>query len=145
MKIIALVQARIGSTRLPGKVLKKIVNRPVIDLLLTRLSESKKIDQIVVATSKNTKDDTLKDVVESLGYDCFRGSEDDVLDRYYQAAKEAEADSVVRITGDCPLIDPAIVDEVIDRYRKNGVDYASNFTPPTFPDGLDTEVFTLPL
>ena len=116
MKIIALVQARIGSTRLPGKVLKKIVNRPVIDLLLTRLSESKKIDQIVVATSKNTKDDTLKDVVESLGYDCFRGSEDDVLKRFYDAAKKYNADIVVRITGDCPLVDANLVDTCITNF-----------------------------
>jgi glutamate-1-semialdehyde 2,1-aminomutase len=142
MKIIALVQARIGSTRLPGKVLKKIVNRPVIDLLLTRLSESKKIDQIVVTTSKNTKDDELKDVVESLGYDCFRGNEDDVLKRFYDAAKKYNADIVVRITGDCPLVDANLVDTCITNFLFSKVDYYSNTLPVSYPDGLDIEVMS---
>ncbi|MEE2693502.1 MAG: aminotransferase class III-fold pyridoxal phosphate-dependent enzyme [Pseudomonadota bacterium] len=142
MKIIALVQARVGSTRLPGKVLKTVAGRHLIDLLLTRLSGSKKIDQIVVATSQNTQDDELKDVVESLGYECFRGSEDDVLKRFYDAAKKYNADIIVRITGDCPLVDANLVDICINNFLSLQVDYYSNTLPTSFPDGLDIEVMS---
>ena len=142
MKIIALVQARVGSTRLPGKVLKKIAKRSIIDLLLTRLSISKKIDQIIVVTSKNIKDTILKDEVESVGFECFRGSEDDVLQRYYDAAKKYRADIIVRITGDCPLIDASLVDSCIENFLSSRVDYYSNTLPVSYPDGLDVEVMS---
>ena len=139
---LALVQARMGSKRLPGKVLKRIDGKPLIEILLQRLSRAKNIDKILVTTGLRMENDSLVDCVEKLGYEVFRGSEDDVLDRYYQAAKLYRPEVVVRITGDCPLIDPNIVDDVIELYKKGKADYASNIDPPTYPDGLDTEVFS---
>jgi glutamate-1-semialdehyde 2,1-aminomutase len=142
MRIIAIIQARMGSTRLPGKVLKPIVGKYAIELLLARLSKSKELDEIIVATSKLSKDDKLQNLVNSLGFDCTRGSEEDVLNRYYQSAKTNNADIIVRITGDCPLIDANLVDEAIQEYIKANVDYLSNNDPATFPDGLDIEVMS---
>jgi len=131
-----------GSTRFPNKVMRPICGVPMIGLLLARLSAASRVDQIVLATSASVANDVLDAYVTSLGYSVYRGSEDDVLDRYYHVAREAKADAVVRITGDCPLIDPVLVDTVIDKFVETGVDYASNISPPTFPDGVDTEVFT---
>jgi glutamate-1-semialdehyde 2,1-aminomutase len=139
---LAIVQARMGSIRFPGKVLKKINNKSLIEILLSRLSKSKNIDKIILATSIASVNDKLSQEVKALGYDVFRGSENNVLDRYYLAAKQYSPSTIVRITGDCPLIDPVLVDQVIDRYIKNDVDYVSNNHPPTYPDGLDTEVFS---
>ena len=142
MKVVALVQARTGSVRLPQKVLKPILNKPMIELLLSRLSRSTELDEIVVATSKEKRDDKLESTVESLGFKCTRGSEKDVLDRFYKSAKFFEADVIVRITGDCPLVDSYLVDECIREYKKQEVDYFSNIDPVTFPDGLDIEVMS---
>ncbi len=142
MKVIALVQARMGSTRLPNKVMKTIGGIPMIELLLTRLARAKEIDQIIVATSVNESNLPLATHVRKLGYSCEQGSENDVLDRYVKAAKKYQADVVVRITGDCPLVDPDLVDEVIRRFKEAGVDYFSNTNPPSYPDGLDIEVCT---
>jgi glutamate-1-semialdehyde 2,1-aminomutase len=141
MKVVAIVQARMGSTRLPNKVMKMIVGRPMIELLLRRLKKSKEVDQIVLATSVDKKNDPLVAHVESLNVHCYRGSEQDVLSRYYLAAKELSADVVVRITGDCPFVDAAIVDKMIQQFKASGADYCSNTSPPTFPNGLDVEVF----
>lgn len=143
MRTVAIVQARTGSTRFPNKVMSLVTGVPLIELLLWRLSHAKSLTQIVVATSLDPHNDELVRHVERLGYQVFRGSEDDVLDRYYQAATTFAADVIVRITGDCPLIDPTIVDEVVGLFAESGVDYAGNTSPPTFPDGLDTEVFTM--
>ncbi len=140
--ILAIVQARMSSTRLPGKVLKMVNGKPLMEILLHRLSQSKKIDKIILATSEKPENDLLVEIVEKLGFEVFRGSEYDVLDRYYHSAKPLEPSTVVRITGDCPIIDPKLVDEVIGMYQDNNVDYASNTGPPTYPDGLDTEVFS---
>ena len=125
MKIVAIVQARMGSSRLPGKVLKTIVNKPMIELLLTRLSQSRELDEIVVATSEHPQNDELQSIVEFLGYRCTRGSEKNVLNRFYEAAKTTNADIVVRITGDCPLVDPSLVDRCIQCYKDLKVDYFS--------------------
>lgn len=143
MKTVAIVQARMGSTRLPNKVMSLIVGKPLIELLLARLSNARSIDEIVVATSLDTRDDVMAKHVENIGYKVFRGSENDVLDRYFRAAVAVSADVIVRITGDCPLIDPAIVDSTVSLRIQSGADYASNSAPPSFPDGLDTEVFTM--
>ena len=113
MKIVAIVQARMGSSRLPGKVLKLINGIPVIELLLLRLSKSKLIDQIVLATSNTDTDIPLADHVRKLKFSCSQGSENDVLERFYDAAREHNADVVVRITGDCPFVDADLVDQVI--------------------------------
>ena len=143
MKTVAIVQARMGSTRLPDKVMKPVVGVPMIELLLARLARSEEIDQIVVATSVDPRNLPLAEHVRSLGFVCEQGSEQDVLQRYLQAARANAADVVVRITGDCPLVDPGLVDEMIRGFRAAGVDYFSNVQPPTYPDGLDVEVFTL--
>lgn len=143
MKVVAIVQARMGSTRLPNKVMKPIVGVPMIELLLARLSRCEKIDQIVLATSTDDRNTPLVKHVQKLGYTCTRGSESDVLERYLLAARLAQADVIVRITGDCPLIDPDLVDNAIDQFMATGVDYLSNAVPATYPDGLDTEVFSL--
>ena len=131
-----------GSTRLPGKVLKSIVDKPMIELLLARLSQSSELDEIVVAASEETQNDELQSVVESLGYRCTRGSEKNVLNRFYESAKATGAGVIVRITGDCPLVDSRLVDECIQGYLKSEVDYFSNVDPATYPDGLDIEVMS---
>lgn len=143
MKIVALVQARMGSTRLPNKVMKPIGGIPMIELLLSRLSRAQEIDQIIVATSVDERNLPLVKHVQKLGYACEQGSENDVLDRYVQAAKKHQADVVLRITGDCPLVDSELVDEAVRAFKAAGVDYFSNVVPPTYPDGLDIEVFTI--
>ena len=143
MKVVAIVQARIGSTRLPNKVIKLMVGVPMIELLLRRLSKSNQIGQIVLATSTYPTNTPLVDLVERLGYTCIRGSETDVLARYLVAARQAKADVVVRITGDCPLIDAALVDQAIERFKTTKVDYLSNTIPATYPDGLDIEIFSI--
>jgi len=142
VKVVALVQARMGSTRLPGKVLRAIVGKPMIELLLARLSQSSELDEIVVAASEEVKNDKLQSVVESLNYKCTRGSEKNVLNRFYESAKSVGADVIVRITGDCPLVDPTLVDECIRSYKDSDVDYFSNIDPATYPDGLDIEVMS---
>lgn len=131
-----------GSTRLPNKVMRLVDDVPMIELLLARLSQAKEIDQIVVATSLDSSNRPLIEQVVRLGYSCEQGSESDVLGRYLMAASKHKADVVVRITGDCPMVDPALVDECIRRFRAADVDYFSNVAPPSYPDGLDTEVFT---
>ncbi|WP_346351156.1 aminotransferase class III-fold pyridoxal phosphate-dependent enzyme [Oceanimonas sp. AH20CE76] len=142
MKTVAIVQARMGSTRLPGKVMKPVAGLPMIEILLKRLSRAKSLDQIMIATSDDIRNNTLVEHVRSLGYDCIQGSEDDVLGRFLQAAEFSEADIIVRITGDCPLVDPALVDKAVNEFKIAGVDYYTNCDPVTYPDGLDIEVFT---
>jgi glutamate-1-semialdehyde 2,1-aminomutase len=142
VKTLAVVQARMGSTRLPNKVMKRAQGATLIELLMLRLSKAIRVDQIVLATSDDPRNEPLAEHVRALGFDVFRGSEQDVLDRYYQAARKHAPDTVVRITGDCPLVDAALVDEMIGLYESANVDYACNTEPPTYPDGLDTEVFS---
>lgn len=142
MSTVALLQARMGSTRLPNKVMLPIGGVPTIELLLRRLARAESIDRIVLATSDDPRNVPLIEHVRTLGYTAFAGSENDVLDRFYQAARANGATTVVRITGDCPLVDPALVDEIIAGHRAAGVDYTSNTIAPTYPDGLDVEVFS---
>lgn len=142
MKTVAIVQARMGSTRFPNKVMQPILGVPMIELLLGRLAKAQQIDQIVLATTEDPRNLPLVEHVRKLGYPVYRGSENDVLDRYYQAALLHKAEVIVRITGDCPLIDPEVVDDVIIAFQRAAADYACNTLPPTFPDGLDTAVFT---
>ena len=142
MKVVAIVQARMGSTRLPNKVMKPVCGVPMIELLLSRLSASREIEQIVVATSTDERNKPLVEHIRHLGYFCEQGSENDVLERYVEAATAHHADVIVRITGDCPLVDPELVDECIRGFKEAGVDYYSNTNPPTYPDGLDIEVFS---
>ena len=143
IKTLAIVQARMGSSRFPGKVLKPLPGgHSLIGFLLARLVKSTAIDKIVVATTDREIDAPFADHVKKLGYEVFRGSENDVLDRYYHAALPHSPEQVVRITGDCPLIDPELVTQVIELLASQTADYASNVSPPSFPDGLDIEAFT---
>ncbi len=145
IEYLALVQARTQSTRMPNKVLENIKNESLINVLFQRLNKSKKINKIVLATTENKSDDKLVKEIENIGFDIYRGSERDVLNRYYNAAKKYNAKSIIRITGDCPLVDISIVDKIIKVYEKNKLDYCSNVIPPTYPDGLDAEVFSFDL
>jgi len=141
--IVAVVQARMGSTRLPNKVLLPLGKKTIIEQVVDRSMSTKTIDKVVVATTTQEKDDKLAELCKKKGYIYYRGSVNDVLDRYYQAAKKAGAKHVVRITGDCPLVDPEIIDYVIGQYLKKKVDYVSNSRPSTtYPDGLNVEVFS---
>ncbi|MCP4370275.1 MAG: spore coat protein [Deltaproteobacteria bacterium] len=138
---LAIIQARVSSTRLPGKVLKLILEKPMLSLQLERIRNSRRIDDLVVATSIEDSDNKIESLCKNMEISCFRGSLDDVLDRFYQAALPYKPEHIVRLTGDCPLIDPQIIDNVIYLYIKGEFDYASNTLEPTFPDGLDVEVF----
>ena len=140
MKVVAIVQARMNSIRLPNKVMKLIGTIPMIEILLKRLNNSKLLDQIILATSKDIRNRSLIEHVEKLGFNCKQGSDKDVLERYVQTAEQYKADIIVRITGDCPLVDPVLVDECIHGFIESKVDYYSNTSPSTFPDGLDIEV-----
>ena len=147
VKIVCIIQARMGSTRLPGKVMKKINGKTILYYVVERMKQSKLINQIVIATTTNTQDDVIVKEAERLDVESFRGSEEDVLSRYYFAAKRYTADVVVRITSDCPLIDPEITDKIIRFYLDNGIyNLVTNAGPiaqnRTFPRGLDAEVFS---
>lgn len=142
MKVVAVVQVRLGSVRFPRKVLQPVNGVPLIELLLGRLARAQRVDEIVVATPETELSQELAELVRGLGYGVYGGSEHDVLDRYYQAARLACAGAVVRVTGDCPLIDPELVDDVIREFEESGADEVSNNYPPTYPDGLDVEVFS---
>jgi glutamate-1-semialdehyde 2,1-aminomutase len=143
MSVLAIVQARLGSKRFPEKVIKSIGDASMIELLLKRLSRSEEITSICVATSLSQRDDPLAEHLKSLGFICERGSENDVLARYAQVAKKHNPKIVVRVTGDCPLIDPILVDKAIKQLRELDVDYVSNVRDPSYPDGLDVEVMTI--
>lgn len=144
MKVICIIQARMGSTRLPGKVLKEICGKTVLEHDIDRVRRVENIDKIVIATTTEKKDDVIVEEAKRLNVSYFRGSEDDVLSRYYNAAKENEADAVVRITSDCPLIDSEVSQNIIDFYMENcdKYDFISNTLERTYPRGLDTEVFS---
>jgi len=143
MNVVAIVQARMGSTRLPGKVLMDLGGKPVLARVVSRLRRCSRLSEIVVATTTSQPDDSIVRECQRLNAQCFRGSELDVLDRYYHAALVGNADAVVRITSDCPLIDPELVDKTVEQFCQERADYASNCSPRTFPRGLDTEVFTM--
>ncbi|MBM4452976.1 MAG: acylneuraminate cytidylyltransferase [Chloroflexi bacterium] len=144
MKIVAIIQARMGSTRLPGKVLKDICGRPMLWHIHNRLRYAKLVGQAVIATSNKTSDCPITKFAEQSNIPYYAGSELDLLDRWYQTAKRFQADAVVRITADCPLVDPVIVDEVVKYYLEKGpLDYVSNSRPKaTYPQGLDVEIYS---
>ncbi len=143
MKTVIITQARMTSTRLPGKVMKKVLGKPLLEYHIERLKRVRTADEIIVATTGNDVDDVIVTLAREQNIGYYRGSEEDVLLRYYEAAKEAEADVVVRVTSDCPLIDPEIVDLIIKFYQDNieHYDYVSNTLRRTYPRGMDTEVF----
>jgi spore coat polysaccharide biosynthesis protein SpsF len=140
LETILITQARLGSTRLPGKVLKEIAGKSLLQIHLERLKKCKTISEIVVATTINKEDDVIYDKTKEWGFVAYRGSESDVLDRFYQAVKNKNADWIVRVTSDCPLIDPVLVDKVISYVRASNKDYGSNTLIENYPDGQDVEV-----
>ena len=142
-KVLAVVQARMGSTRLPGKVMKPLAGKTLIEVLISRLRKAKTLDEVLVATTTEKTDDVLAAHCKSKRIPVFRGSSEDVLKRYVDACRKYSASVVVRITGDCPLADPQLVDSLIRSFAKQKVDYLSNTNPPSYPDGLDIEVFTV--
>jgi spore coat polysaccharide biosynthesis protein SpsF len=151
MNIVAIIQARMSSSRLPGKVLLDIAGEPMLVRVVKRTSRSTTVNQVVVATTTDSSDDGLAQFCIGRGYPCFRGSPNDVLDRYYQAAKTYQADVILRITSDCPVIDPGLIDELVMAFLQGEkapnsllFDFAANRLPPpwhrTFPIGLDMEI-----
>lgn len=141
--VVAVIQARMGSTRLPGKVLQEIEGRTMLARVVRRAVRARLVDEVVVATSTADADDPIATECRDLRVACFRGNEEDVLDRYYHAAVTHRAEVIVRITSDCPLIDPEVTDRVIRAFLEMQPDYASNTLHRTYPRGLDTEVTTL--
>ncbi|PKP60156.1 MAG: acylneuraminate cytidylyltransferase [Candidatus Altiarchaeales archaeon HGW-Altiarchaeales-2] len=143
-KIVAIIQARMGSTRLPGKVLKEVSGKPLLWHVINRVKKAKLIDQIVLATTDKKEDLKLIELASETCIESYAGSEEDVLDRYFQAATKYKADIIVRITSDCPLIDPRVIDKVIKHFLSDNFDYVANanIIKCTYPDGLDVEVFS---
>jgi len=141
MKTVALIQARMSSSRLPGKVLQEIGGHPMLLRVIRRAQQTSSVELVAVITSTGADDDAIERLCQENGVPCFRGSLDDVLDRYYQAAKHFQADAVIRLTADCPLLDPKIIDKVVRTFQQGGFDYVSNALECTYPDGLDTEIF----
>lgn len=143
MKTIATIEARMTSSRLPGKVLLHAAGKPMLEHLVSRLRAVPSLDGIVLATTVNATDDVLEEFSERVGIDCFRGSEDDVMTRVIGAAESVGADVIVEITGDCPIIDPQLVEQTIRMYNANHADYVCNAQIRSYPDGMDTQVFRL--
>ncbi|WP_394828233.1 cytidylyltransferase domain-containing protein [Pendulispora albinea] len=144
MRTLVVVQARVSSTRLPGKVLRPLAGRPMLIRQLERIDSAQAVFDLVVATTTDPADDPIVETTRRAGFDVFRGHPTDLLDRHYRLAREKNADVVVKIPSDCPLIDPAAIDRVIGTFlHASGVDYASNLHPPSWPDGNDVEVMTM--
>lgn len=145
---LAILQARMGSTRLPGKVLMTVAGQPLLQFECERVLKAKKVDKLIIATSTDPLDDAIEAFAQANRIDCFRGSPDDVLSRYYHCAQDFKAQNsvddlnIIRITGDCPIIDPTVIDEVITFFEQNDCHYASNTLDPTYPDGMDIEICT---
>ena len=141
MRAVAIIQARMGSTRLPGKVLKDVAGEPMLARVVERTRRARTLDQVVIATTELAKDDAIEQLCSQRGWPCFRGSESDVLDRYYRAGIKFNADLIVRVTSDCPLIDPHLIDEHVSRLvsRWAEVDFVTNMVKQTYPLGLAVE------
>ncbi len=144
MKTAIIIQARMTSTRLPGKILKMVLDKPLLEYQIERLKRVNRADQIIIATTINETDNPIVDLCNKMEVPFYRGSEQDVLARYYYAAREKQADVIVRVTSDCPLIDPQVIDKVIGFYlnHKSDCDYVANVLERTYPRGMDTEVFS---
>ena len=143
MRIVSTIEARMSSTRLPGKVLLEANNKSMLEHIILRLKSVKNIDDIIIATTINSKDDSICDLADKLNVNFYRGSEDDVLKRVIESGDKAKADVIVEITGDCPLIDPQIVEQYVEIYKNNKVDYVNNCNIRSYPDGMDTQVINI--
>lgn len=142
-KITVIIEARTGSSRLPNKVIAKIEDKPMIFYVINRVKKVKSVEQIVLATTQEKNDQVLLEIAKENGIIGFAGDSVDILNRDYECALKVNADPIIRITGDCPLLDPNIVEEMLQFFLKNNYDYISNRIIPTYPDGLDTEIYTL--
>jgi spore coat polysaccharide biosynthesis protein SpsF len=142
MKTCAIIEARMTSRRLPGKILLPVFGRPLLELLIERLKRAQSLEGIIVATTSNPTDDIVEQLTKRIGVGCFRGSEEDVLSRVLGAAEKYHVDVIVEITGDCPLIDPEIVEKLIGIYHTNNYDYVSNVLKTPYPAGMDTQIFS---
>ena len=142
--IVAVVQARVSSARLPSKVLAPLLGQPMLARQMERIGRARRLDRIIVATSDQPEDDAIEQLCAAASVECFRGSLDDVLDRVIAAARPHQPDHVVRLTGDCPLADPELIDAIVAHHVRGGFAYTSNTLQPTYPDGLDTEVIAMP-
>jgi spore coat polysaccharide biosynthesis protein SpsF len=142
MKTAAIIQARMGSTRLPNKVLMPVLGKPLLGWMLERVATCAEVDEVIIATTTDTRDDVIAAFAQSVGCKLYRGSEDDVLDRYYQAARMVNPDAVARITADCPLLDPEVLGSMIREYAAGGLDFLSNSEPlpSSWPDGMDVSI-----
>ncbi|WP_174615544.1 cytidylyltransferase domain-containing protein [Virgibacillus ihumii] len=145
MNIVAIIQARMGSTRLPEKIMKKVSGKPLLEYQIERVKRSKLINKIIIATTVKQQEQPIIDLCDRLSVDYYRGSENDVLSRFYEAATESDADAIVRLTADCPLISPHVIDNIISQFLllTPKYDYVSNTIERTYPLGLDTEVFSM--
>ncbi len=139
-KTAIIIQARVGSSRLPGKVLLPLAGRTLLERMVERVAAIKSDCEIIVATTTGIEDDRIRDLCRQIGIRCFSGNPTDLLDRHFQAAKELQAEVVAKIPSDCPLIDPQIIDRVLEFYFSGSLDYASNLHPATYPDGNNVEV-----
>lgn len=142
-KVVAIIQARVGSTRLPGKILIDIAGEPMLQRVIERVKQATLLDQIILATTELPEDDKVINLAKKLNLEVYRGSSEDVLERYYGAAEKYDAETIVRITSDCPLIDPKIIDLVVGNHLEERADYTSNTIKRTFPRGWDVEVFNM--
>jgi len=142
VKIVATIEARMASSRLPGKILKPILDKPILYRLIERVKRSRFINQIVIATTTDSGDDITEYFCRQNAIGCYRGSNDDVLDRVLGAAKANKADLIVELTGDCPVLDPELIDQVIKHYLDNSFDYVSNILERTYPRGMDAQIFS---
>jgi len=142
-KIVATIEARMTSNRLPGKVLLPAAGAPLLEHMINRVKKVKQLDSIVLATTTNKTDDVLKNLADNLGIICYRGSEENVMQRVIEAGESVGADIMVELTGDCPLIDPLIIEQILQLYIHNECDYASNADVRSFPIGMDTQVYSL--
>ncbi len=143
MKTVATIEARMTSTRLPGKVLKESCGLPMLGHLVQRLKKVNLVDEIVLATTRNSTDNILEEFAKNYNINCYRGSEDNVMERVLEAGQFSKADILVEITGDCPLIDPIIIEQTINVFNANNTDYVSNNNVRSYPDGMDTQVYAL--
>jgi spore coat polysaccharide biosynthesis protein SpsF len=145
LKVVAIIQARMNSSRLPGKILYKVLDKALLSLQIERVKKVSLIDEIVIATTINSCDEPIVELCQKLDVACYRGSELDVLKRYYEAASAFKANAIVRLTSDCPVIDPFTVDRVIAHYLFHSahVDYVSNILNRSYPRGMDTEIFSM--
>ena len=141
--VIGILQARMGASRLPNKVLLKIKGKTLLELYVNRVKQSRLLDEIVIATTTKSEDDAIEEIASKLGIECFRGSEHDLLDRYYQCAKKYRGDVVVRVTPDDPFVDHRVIDQAIQLFEDNEVDFVTNHFEPTYPEGLDVEVYSI--